>query len=237
MLFLIHGDDVSKSRETIIQIVNKLNSIPNTTIIKKEVNISDITPQEVLNFCRSKGMFGEVPLIILDCEGTTKFDFGPFLDILHIVPSSSNVIFLSPKELTKSNALVKACEKLGIKVSLHNNLPDSNVFKFTEALFSKNRKATYTELHKLQNAGEDAFYIFSMILYSLRSIAAVTYGLESASKMAPFVVNKVNKQKDHFPDTKLKKLYETFYETDLGMKTGSSDPELLLTLAIEKVLR
>ncbi|MDC0449224.1 hypothetical protein OAL67_01310 [bacterium] len=87
---------------------------------------------------------------------------------------------------------------IGSKDSSLTYFLGSNVFKFLDYLFSKNRKQTYIQLSKLEADYTDPFYLLSMVAWNLRNVASVKFDSPAAKKMSPFVKGKAAKQAESF---------------------------------------
>lgn len=152
------------------------------------------------------------------------------------IPAETVLIVLCDRELGRTNAFYKNAEALQARVVLNTETQDSNVFKFVDALFMKNKLAAYDELEKLTQEGANTFYILSMILYGLRTITHAKYTTTEFSKKSSFVKNKSIVQMQNFSTQDIKDLYKFMYETDKKLKTGLINQEIALVYTIEKIL-
>lgn len=239
MILILHGDNLSKSREILQQVKEKLDvRIPDENLIstKKEININDISPQDLANEISAYGLFSDPPFIILDISDAGRKNLSEHIEVLKKCPVDVTIIVLSNKTLSKANAFIKASNDLKAKVLEQNVTPTSSVYKFTDALFEKNRKKVYVELKNLIIDGEELFYVFAMILYSLRSLATVKLNSKEASSLPPFVKSKLGKQINKFTDIEILNLYKYLYEVDKKLKLGQISPEIAIPLIVEKVI-
>lgn len=237
MIFIIHGDNYTKSREILNQLIQKLRENSTQEISKLETSIKDITAKQLREELGTQSLFSDVRFLIFDITQTTKMNLDDYIDALKNTPKEKYVALLSEKELGKSNPFLKNSNELKAKVVLNNTIPTANIFKFVDAVFAKDRTQSYRELQRLLDEGHDPFYVFTMLLYGLRNLAHANLNTKQYKKMAPFTRTKVDKQVKIFPLQTLIKLYEDLYNLDLALKTGKQSPDLLLTRAIEKVLR
>ncbi|MFO7807628.1 MAG: DNA polymerase III subunit delta [Candidatus Moraniibacteriota bacterium] len=109
-------------------------------------------------------------------------------------------------------------------------LLEVKIFDFVDAIGMRNKKRSVELLNSLLKSGEDAFYIFSMIIYQIRNIARVDYcrkkGVLSQDAIAgetglhPFVAKKTLNQLRNFNTAEIKKIYEICYSLDFAVKTG-----------------
>lgn len=238
MIIILHGDNFTKAREVIIQLQEKLSlkiSEENLNAHKKEFNISDITAEDLKAEISSFGLFDDPPFIILDISKAGRKNVRDYIEVLKEAPKETTVVVVSNKALTKSNAFIKSAKGLGAKVLENNEVPKSNVYKFIDAVFEKNKKKSYRELTNLLQDGEDEFYIFSMIMFNLRNLAMYRLDAPEAKSLAPFIKSKLSKVSKEYDQKKLAEIYDEMYKMDLKMKTGRVSKEIAIPLIIEKV--
>lgn len=231
MILIIHGENLPRSREIILQLQKKVNSTN-----KKEVGIEEVTPRELKEMMVSFDIFSEPPFIVLDISDAGRKNVKEYIETLKEIPKESHFVALANKELPSTNAFLKSTKELNAKVVLNRTAPTSNVFRFIESLFSKNRSATYSELRRLLLKDEDPYYLFSMILYELRNITHAKFDSPHLIKMNPFVKNKATKLAKDFSREDIFKLYREFYSIDKDVKTGKISPDLMIPYTVEKVL-
>lgn len=231
MIYLVHGDDIAKSRALITNQQKKLGVEKRTELI-----LGDVTPQQFLESTRTGDLFGNAPFVVVDASKASKSVLEEFSEVLPQINKQSTIIIIFSKELTKTNPILQKATTLDIRTSLAVKTLEGNVFKFVDALYSKNRKHTYTELQNLYKEDADPFYIFSMLVYGLRNLGMVAFESPAGFKMNPYVKTKTSEQLKNFNEQKIKQIYTTLYDLDKKTKTGAIDADLALTLAIEKVL-
>ncbi|EKE00048.1 MAG: hypothetical protein ACD_22C00100G0012 [uncultured bacterium] len=206
MIYIVHGENYTFSRNIILNQQKKLGND------RTEIDVTQTTPGQLKDLCSSNDLFGTPPFIVLDISNAGRANLDAFVDALSNLSAETNVIVLSSKELTKTNAFLKAADKLGAKVINNQKQITSNIFKFVDTLFLGNRKQIYTEYTKLINDDNDPFYIFSMLLYGVR---------KNAHKM---------------PKQTLSTLLLNLYNIDKGVKTGELSVDMYIPLSIEKIL-
>lgn len=231
MIYIVHGEDTSKSRALILNHQKKLG-VSNKILL----DIKNTTANEVYEKSLSNSLFGEVPLIVLDVTEAGKSGLESFIEALKKIPENTTVIVFSAKPLSKTNIFIGNAESLKAKVLENSVFADANIFRFTDVLYSKNRASTYKELNKLILEEFDPFYIFSMVLYGLRNIAKVLWQSPSTQKMKPFQIDKTRTMLSGFSANKVKELFTDFYAIEKKAKTGQIPIEMMLTLSVEKVL-
>lgn len=239
MIFILHGNNYPKSRDLIVQISDKIevkNEL-NSKLYKKEISITEVELDELSEILNSFGLFSDPPLIVIDVSSMGRKNVSKHISLLVEAPKETNTIILANKELPKSNAFIKASQELKAKTILSNVIPTSNIFRFIDNLFSKDRKGTYRELAKLIKSDEDPFYIFSMILYGVRNISYLKHNSPNISKIPSFKKRTITNQSKLFSNNDIRELYTHMYYLDKSVKTGRILPQVMIPLAIEKVLR
>ncbi len=231
MIFLLHGDNYARSRATILKLQEKL---PSTA--KKELDISETSPEQLFAECATFDIFGVPPFVVLDISttGTRKLD--DHLKVLYRIPKETTLVLLSNKKLPATSIFLKKANDLSVKVQLSQTEPSLSVFSFIDSVFAKNRELAYKRLYALLMDENDPFYLFTMLVYGLRNIAYAKFNSPMLNSMAPFAKTKAQTQAREYTHTKLKLLYQDFYTLDKKAKDGGISKSLLIPMAIEKVL-
>jgi len=231
MIYIVHGDDLPKSRALIQNQQKKLNIDS-----RIELSISDTTPEEIYEKSHSNDLFGNPPFIVLDVTSAGRMNLDKFIEKLEQIPISTTLIILSGKSLPQTNAFIKNSLKLKAKTNLNDLIPTSNTFRLVDALFYKQREKVYLELSKLQNDQVSPFEIFSLIFYGLRSVASAKFNTFSFSKMHDFVKRKSLSQANLYSTKQLVKMFEDLRKLDMKSKLSEIDEEVLIPMVIETVL-
>jgi DNA polymerase-3 subunit delta len=133
----------------------------------------------------------------------------------------------------------------------------SNVFDIVDALGNKNQKDALRFLHEQLEKGENAIYLFTMIVYQFRNLIKIkslikpissvnefadtrcqNSGYLNSSSIAketglhPYVTQKTIVQTKKFSLTELKENYQELLNLDLLIKTGKIEPVAALDLLI-----
>ncbi|HOD01351.1 MAG TPA: hypothetical protein PKH50_01380 [bacterium] len=231
MIYIVHGNDISKSR-LLIQNQQKKMGLES----RLELKISEITPTQLLEKSRSKDLFGNPPFIVLDVSDAGRMDLSPFVEKMKEIPDLATLIILSEKELPKSNIFIKNLQNLKAKLNLNETAPQSNIFNLVDAVFYRQRERAYRELSKLQNDAVSPFEIFSTLLYGLRTIATVKFESPSYKKLSDFVKRKAQAQSKLFSKEQIIDLFEKLRKIDMESKLSEIDEDLLIPMVIETVL-
>lgn len=231
MVYIVHGEDLSKSRG-LIQNQQKKTGAES----RIEVEISDITPEELYEKGCSNDLFGNPPFIVLDITNAGRTNTEPYIEKIIKLPEPTTLIILSGKSLPKTNTFIKNAEKIKAKLNLNESKPQSNIFNFVDSVFYKQREKSYNELSKLLKDGVSPFEIISMLFYALRTVTAAKIESPSYSKMHDFVKRKAQTQSKLFTKEQLIKIFEEFRKLDMKSKLSEIEEELLVPVAIETVL-
>lgn len=231
MIFIVHGNNPSKSREIILNNQNKLG-------IKSRIekNLTDLQPQEVYELAAAQDLFGEKTFIVLDITQFRKLSIDDYVAALKKAPKDSIIVILAQKSLTKTNAFIKASTELNAKIMETAEIVEGDVFKFVNVLFSKNRAGTYAEYQKLMDSDADIFSTFGMILYGLRNLLGYYAQTEKYKNMKPFQTASIQKQAQLFSFERVKELYNILYGLEKKLKTGGIPQDMFLVTVIENIL-
>ena len=123
---------------------------------------------------------------------------------------------------------------------------DDNIFNLVDSLIAKNSKAVYKMIREQYRIGEDAQFIFAMILRQFRILIELRDMLNRedninsdtlAKKLGlhPFVVKKSLPFAKKYNLQELKEIYQQLLEMDIKTKTGRGKPELSLDLLVGKI--
>lgn len=231
MIFIVHGNDYTKSRKLILNQQTKLG-----VASRIELNAEEITPKELIEAVSSIDLFGNYPFVVLHLGKLKEAEIKKYIDAIGKTPKETTLIILNEGNIGKSSSLIKNAKEWQAKVVENQKKAESNVFNFIDQLYSKNRKGAYIELAKLQDEDQDPFYIMSMLYYGLRNVTSAVFETEEFNKKSGFVKSKAQKQSKNFSKEDTIMLFEHFYNQDLALKTTGADPTIILTSCIEKVL-
>ncbi len=122
----------------------------------------------------------------------------------------------------------------------------ANVFQFIDAVAQGDLKKSLLALHNLTDAGEEEFYIFSMIVYQFRNLFFVfeldSHGLTNQNiakeaRLHPFVITKNKSLLRYYSRDKLKRIYSKLLNIDRQIKTGALNPNLALPLLTAQICK
>lgn len=116
---------------------------------------------------------------------------------------------------------------------------DKDIFRLVDAIGQKNLKNALKEAARLQQAGENEIYIFTMIVYQYRNLLilkdAQTHGTPSG--LNPYVAQKTAAQARQFSADELKQAYELLLDFDAKLKTGKIEGKAAIALLLARLTK
>lgn len=231
MIYIVHGEDISKSRILVQNQQKKLNAQS-----RIELDITETTPEEMHEKSHSNDLFGNPPFIVLNITNMGRLNADLFIDVLSKIPHTTTLILLSAKSLPKTNAFIKNADKLKAKTNFNDLIPQGNIFKLVDSIFYKQREKSYSELQKLLSDSVSPFEILPLIFYGLRMVTSAKFNSPSFKKLHDFVKNKSSSQAKLFTAGQLKDIFNKLRELDMKSKLSEIDEEMLIPVVIETVL-
>lgn len=251
--FLLTGKDDSLRKE----ILGSLKNIPETSIVLfieyglpdmrtalfKSLNKPKLS-QKLIALSNDKLSYwveDEVKKLSMEIDREAKTKLQVFVGAdLWRMENEIKKIALFAKSQNRNIILAEDIEEL---VKANNS---SNVFQFIDAIAQKNSKRALLAMKNLIDAGEDEFYIFSMIVYQFRNLFSIfelnSKGLTQSNiakeaKLHPFIVSKSRELLRYYDRTKFKKIYLNLFHIDKRMKAGLLSPSLALLLLTVNICR
>ena len=231
MIYIVHGENLSKSRALILNQQKKL-----MVRYKQEFSIQDTTPTDLTSKIRSIDIFGEPQFFVVNISGAGRTNLEEYINVIAQTPSHTTLVILSEKKLTASNIFIKNAGLMKAQVLENKNLDTGTTFDFVDAVMRKDRINSYKLMHRELDKDKDPFELFALLMYGLRSLAQVKFESPSASVMSPYVRSKQKNLVGKYTEDGVKDMFKEFYRLDLKSKVGEVNPEVMLTLAVEKVL-
>jgi len=121
---------------------------------------------------------------------------------------------------------------------------DDNIFHLTDALASKNAKASFKLLQDQIAAGSNELYILTMLIRQFRILLQTRelidtepnyYTVASRLQIHPFVAQKAARNAEKFTLEELKGIYQQLLQIDMKIKSTQEDPRLMFDLLITRV--
>lgn len=202
---LLHGSAQISSRSKLLE-------------LKKDFDISDIVTfstganlQDILGAISTPSLLSENQLIILE---------NPPEDLdSPLANDNLSLILWFDHEVSVKKTILESVKKNKGEILFFPAEKEASIFPFLDLLGSRDKKA-YLELAKLQKTHEkfsDMQYLSTMIFYLLRSL------LITPESAAPFVRQKLDKQRKNFSQDELENLYRSALEIDYKIKSGLLD--------------
>lgn len=110
---------------------------------------------------------------------------------------------------------------------------ETNIFKTIEALAAKDKKEALCLIHEHLERGDNPLYLLSMISFQFRNLLIIKK--TGALKGHPYFVRKTAALAGAFTFEELKKIYYKIFESDIKIKKGLADPQLVLDLLIAEI--
>lgn len=218
MLFLLHGSDVSSSRQALLEIKKNYSPESVTTFAAEKFD-SD----ELKRVSETPSMFSDRRLVVI--EGKLPTTGYP----LPTIPPATDLIFWIGEELKSSNKLVKLVRDSGGQVRLFRERIPRHVFGFLDALAYKNKKKAFLELHRLLDQGEAPLYLLTMIVWQFRNLLSVKVSTSQSVKgMNPYVLRKAQSQVKNFEGEELISIFKDLLNAEVKLKTSNFDPVFIL---------
>lgn len=225
MLILLHGENVSSSREALIDL--KRNYSPDSVSV---FDTKKFDEDKFARVCETPSMFAERRLVVVEGKPPTIQPFS------HLAMSSStDVVFWLGEQLKSSNKLFKLVKDLDGQVRHFRPTIPKHVFGFLDALGYKNKKKALLELHRLLEQGESPVYLLTMIVWQVRNLLKVKSEKLKVKGFHPYVLRKLRSQVNNFEEEELVGIFRGLLDTEVNLKTTQLDPELVLDQLVNSI--
>ncbi len=223
MITIIHGDDISQSREYFQDLKKKQKNI--ISFDGGKITITDLVQN-----IEGSGLFNDTKTIFIEDLLTkrkkTDKDVKEILNFIVKNSKDSSFILWESKEILKGtlslfkNAVVKLYK-----------LP-KNIFSFLDNLITNHTKNLLNLFHQALSSGIKEELVLFMLQRQFRLLLALSdpsdgEPIEEIIRLAPWQKSKLSRQVGYFQGSTLKNIYKKLYEIEIGQKTGS----LLLSLS------
>lgn len=226
MITIIHGDDISKSREHFQELKQKYkNGI--------YFDGGKITITDLVQNIEGSGLFGDTKTIfiedLLTKQKKTEKNAKEILNFIANNSKESTFVLWESKEILKGTlSIFKGATIIFFK------LP-KNIFSFLDNLRPNNSKTLLNLFHQALDSGIKEELILFMLQRQFRILLGLSGSsdndpIEELSRLAPWQLGKLERQAKSFDLTGLKKIYKKLYEIELGQKTGGLNLSLTQTI-------
>lgn len=216
MITIIHGDDISKSREFFLELKQKHKD--SILLDGSKLSITDLVQN-----IEGSTLFGSTKTIFVEDFLTknkkTSKESKEILNFMMKNSESSDFIFWESKEIAKRE--LSLFKNSTIKLF---KLP-KNIFLFLDNLKPNNSKNLLNLFHEALDSGIKEELILFMLQRQIRmllNIAEPANGenIEEFTRLAPWQMEKLQRQAKLFDITTLKKIYRKLFNIEIGEKTG-----------------
>lgn len=132
-----------------------------------------------------------------------------------------------------------------VKIFLKETV-DDNIFNLVDALVAKNSKKVFAMIEEQYRKGEDAQFIFAMIMRQFKILLQLSDILSRGMRerddvlakqlgLHPFVLKKSLPLVQKYSFSELKAIYHELLEIDIKTKTGQGDQSLMLDFFVGKL--
>lgn len=215
MTTIIHGDDISTSREYLFQL--KKNN-PHLEFDGRELNLTTLRQA-----IEGGNLFEEKNLVIIENLSNLAKDLISYLE-------KENT---SPLILWESDNLHPQILRKFPKAKILHFKLKRQIFSFLDSLKPGQGKFSIRLLPAVLKTTEPEI-IFHMLVRQFRLMLALLNGrggnIEELKKLLPWQKEKLKRQGNSFSQEKLLKLYRRLFEIDLAQKTGQTQLSLKQSL-------
>ncbi len=187
-----------------------------------ELNWKNSAAKESLSEVLTPGLFSEKRLVVIE-EVDDKFNLTSLPDD----PNLTLIIKIS-RNLTPSSLLLQQAKIANIQILQTSEEKETSIFPFLDMLAEQNPKALAEQEKLLSEYGGQ--YIITMLFYLLRRF------ILPSNTAAPFMLQKIDKQRKNFTYEKLKGFYKEVLEIDFKIKQGLIDETVAIRSLTNKFL-
>jgi len=229
MFYLLHGENVSASREALVELKKNYSSDSVSVFDAKNFDAD-----EFVRVCQTPSLLSDRRLIVV--EGKLQ-KLSTLNSQLSTLSPTTDLIFWLGEELKPSDKLFKQVKALGGQIRHFRPVIPKHVFGFLDALGYKNKQKSFLEFHRLLDQGESPVYLLTMMTWQVRNLLRVKESRSQGVKgINPFVLRKTQSQVKNFEEEKLVEIFHKLLEAEVALKTTQQDPKLVLDLLINEWL-
>lgn len=217
MITIIHGDNITESRNYFLDLKQK----------QKNIILYDggkITITDLIQNIEGSSLFGDTKTIFIEhfltkCKKTDK-DTKEILNFIVKNAKEFTFVLWESKEILKRDLLI--FKDAVVKIF---KLP-KNIFLFLDNLKPNNPKNLLNLFHQAIANGIKEELILFMLQRQIRILMVLSEPSENEAideviRLAPWQMGKLERQAQLFDISVLKKIYKKLYEIEIGQKTGA----------------
>lgn len=226
MITIIHGDDISSSRNYFLDLKSKQ---------KNPVSFDGgtITITDLVQNIQGSGLFADTKSIFIE-ELLTKrkkkdVETKEILDFIVKNSKDANFLLWESKEILKRDL-----SEFKDAVTKFFKLP-KNIFLFLDNLKPDNSRSIINLFHQALESGIKEELILFMLQRQFRILLAFSdetsaESIDEANRLAPWQMGKLENQAKLFSELSLKQIYKKLYEIEIAQKTGASSLSLVQSI-------
>ncbi len=219
-LLLLHGPAVSSSRAKLVTLKEELGS--EETVVFGDFGKSGEDINQVLGEVLTVGLLSQERLVVLE-NPPEDLELSQVLNI-----DGLSLILWFDHQLSPKKKLLEWAATFG-KVLYFPETKETSVFPLLDLLAAGDTGA-FLQIEKLKNAGFDIYYFITMTFYLLRCLVVPPVNA------APFIKNKLAKQRNRLSMGNISDLYKQILEIDYKLKSGLIEPNQAEFLLVSKFL-
>lgn len=226
MIIIIHGDDISRSRDYFQEIKQKHKD-------SVSFDANKLTITDLVQNIEGSGLFDNAKTIFIE-EFLTKLkktnkESKEMLDFIVENSKKFNFVLWESKEISKRE--MSLFKDSIVKIF---KLP-RNIFMFLDSLKPNNSKSLLNLFHQALDSGIKEELILFMMQRQVRILLALSgrsdnESIEELERLAPWQMGKFEGQAKIFSESQLKQIYKKLYKIELGQKTGGLPLSLSQTI-------
>jgi DNA polymerase III delta subunit len=226
MITIIHGDDLTASRNYFLDLKLKQNNAISYDGTK-------ITITDLVQNIEGSSLFGSTKTIFIEDLLTkikkTDKNAKEILSFIAKNSSESTFVLWESKEISKRDLFI--FKQAIVKIF---KLP-KNIFLFLDNLKPNNSKNLLNLFHQALGSEIKEELILFMLQRQVRILLALSEpsnseSIEELARLAPWQMDKLERQARFFDIMQLKKIYKKLYEIEIGQKTGGLSLSLVQTI-------
>ena len=227
MITIIHGDDISSSRNYFLELKAKHKDLIS-------FDSKNLTITSLIQNIKGSGLFSETNTIFIeDFLTKVKKITSEAKEILKFIANNSkdsNFVMWESKEISKRDLF--SFKDAVIKIF---KLPQ-NIFLFLDSLKPNNSNHSLNLFHQAIASGIKEELILFMLQRQFRLLLALSHSeqneesIDEITRLAPWQMGKLEKQANFFEMSKLQNIYKKLYEIELNQKTGGLSLSLSQTI-------
>lgn len=222
MIYLLHGEDQTRSREALKKLRQAYDPSAVTALI-------DFSPAPFIEACEGRSFFSGKCLIVVEIRGRTAGPEPHLLEYLAKIPEANDVAIWFEGKLKSSEPLLK--ELKGFGQITYFGLAEEKPFPFLDALGEKDLAKSYRELRSLLAAEQSPIFLVQMVAWKIKNLIQVKTG--ATEEMNAYVLRRARPQAKNFLEDDLVRLLGSVLESDLQLKLGADAGLVLDRLVYE----